>query len=520
MTNRLHILNQLPEFKSSMGIKNVIQYIDSEYKRIPAEYDTPAKQKRFEEKFGLNSGFDLRKRGNYSRKVTLIYRVNNDNNVELEVVEPEQRMEKIKTIYDDIDKGLGLGLNAFYSQVAMNYLNIPKRMTSEFLRQQGNFQITRPIKKIINEIIIEKAPNKRWAIDIIVMGKDYNKKENGDNEYILTCIDYFSGKCWLRGLSSRANNKETDSIPSAFISICDEADTYPEKLQSDSEFYKGAIKRWCKTKKIKMIKTASYTPTANARVERLNREVRKKLKANFVRTNSLIWFEYLQNFATNINNQKSSVTKLTPNQLWREGHEELEEVDDPLPTNELKTDNYTMAQLYDLHKRRVTNKALRAVASSKGKQYAVGDFVRISLRALFPETREVMKSKMGVSKIGIYFTPEIYRIVQVNKDNNDLKNNTYELTRPSLNGLQGEKDYEIVTSEKGKKPFIRFFGNDLQLVEFEGNKKMKGDDENNNPLTRAVTNIIHSTLEPNNRMRGLYLNRVVKSWEEEDDPDE
>jgi transposase InsO family protein len=515
MSNRLHILNQYPEFTSRIYIRNVINYINSGYTNIPAQYDTEAKRRRFIEKFGLNTGFDTRQ---FNGVNYLIYRPNNDNNVELEVCYPDQRQAKLQTIYNDINKGLGLGINAFYSQVAMNYLNISKRVCAEFLKKQGDYQITRPIKKIINEPIMEANPNDRWAIDIIVLGDDYPKAQNGGKEYIFTCIDYFSGKCWARALSNRNNNNVNDDIPQAFISICDEADVRPRKLQCDSEFYKGAILRWCKTNRIKVIKTASYTPTANAKVERLNREVRKKMKALFVKNNNLIWFPFLQNICNNINNQKSSVTKMTPNQLWRdEIIDELSDDEDELPMT-LKTDNYTLSQLYDRNRRLLSNKALRQIATSKVHDYDVGDFVRISLRALFSSQREVMKNRMGVSKIGITFTPEVYIIVKKNVDQDELKNTTYELIRPSLNGRQGDQDLEIRTSSQGRKPFVKFFGSDLQKVEFNGADTLPNDDANNNPKTRAETNIKHSSLVPNNRFRALYLNRIDKQWRNINNP--
>lgn len=518
MTNRLHILNQYLEFKQPYGIGKIIQYIKSDHdeKLIPAEYNTEAKRKRYEQKFGLNSGFDVKRMG---RETVLVYRPNNDNSVELEVVEPAQREEKMKLIYDDIDRGLGLGITQFYNQVAMNYLNISKQLTSQFLKRQANYQITRPIKKLaIDDTVITKAPNDRWAIDIIVMGKDYNKVLNNSKEYILTCVDYFSGKCWARGLSSRDNDKETDDIPKAFIEICEEAETYPKYVQCDGEFDKGAIKRWCKTKKIKMIKVASYSPTANAKIERLNREMRKKIKANFVKTNLLVWHPYLQNFCNNINNQKNSTTKLTPNQLWKEGHEEIEAVDNPLPQR-LKKDDYTMAQLFDRSRKMITNKALRAIASSKPPVFRVGEFVRISMRVLFPQYRQVLKNRMGISKLAVNFTPEIYQVVKVNRDDNDLKNTTYELIRPSLDGRQGN-DVHIVSVSSNPNTYFKFLGDDLQLVTFEGDKHLDTDNEENNYETRGIENITKSTLQPASRYRGQYINRITKTWKRLENPHE
>ena len=45
------------------------------------------------------------------------------------------------SILKDRQKSLGIGLQAFYYQVALLYLNIQKKYTDFFLRSKGNYEI-------------------------------------------------------------------------------------------------------------------------------------------------------------------------------------------------------------------------------------------------------------------------------------------------------------------------------------------------------------------------------------------
>ena len=63
---------------------------------------------------------------------------------------------------------------------------------------------------------------------------------------------------------------------------------------------------------IKNVYTNAYTPTANGLVERMNKEFRKKIRAGFLLHNDIPWSKYMDDYAENINNQRSSTTKYTP----------------------------------------------------------------------------------------------------------------------------------------------------------------------------------------------------------------
>ena len=152
-TRELKRLNHYPEFKTDADINNIIHF--------QRTGDFPnglnARQRRdYNRKFGPESGFEVRQN-------SLFYHPNLPNRqpgdeINLEVVKPADREEKIKEIYVDIKRGLGTGLNAFYHQVCMSYLNIPKQVTDDFLRSQGDYIVRRIPKKAVNKPIITRVP--------------------------------------------------------------------------------------------------------------------------------------------------------------------------------------------------------------------------------------------------------------------------------------------------------------------------------------------------------------------------
>ena len=77
----------------------------------------------YNKKFGDESGLQVRDNKLY---------YNPNENINLEVIKSINRVEKIQEIYDDIQRGLGVGLGSFYHQITLSYLNIPKQITDSF----------------------------------------------------------------------------------------------------------------------------------------------------------------------------------------------------------------------------------------------------------------------------------------------------------------------------------------------------------------------------------------------------
>jgi transposase InsO family protein len=156
-------------------------------------------------------------------------------------------------------------------------------VTDAFLRRQSNYQVQRAPRRIVNKSITSKVANERWAIDLIDMTR-YSPVVNAQRKYRFTCVDNFSGRVWARGITNRNNTAAGDSIPAALASICNEANTHPRTIQGDSEFAVGGIAAWCRAHNIKVIKTLTYTPQSNGKVERMNQEIRKRPKPDSSKT--------------------------------------------------------------------------------------------------------------------------------------------------------------------------------------------------------------------------------------------
>ena len=72
---------------------------------------------------------------------------------------------------------------------------------------------------------------------------------------------------------------------------------------------------------IEWIKTTPYHPSSNGQVERMNLELRKRIRIGIASNNrnggnnNFEWSAHLQEYCDNINSQKSRRTKFTPNEL-------------------------------------------------------------------------------------------------------------------------------------------------------------------------------------------------------------
>jgi hypothetical protein len=68
---------------------------------------------------------------------------------DLEVVPKSQQEEKLKALYRD-PKNLGKGIKKFYFLVTSKYLNITRNEAEKFLKEQADYQITRPLQRSVN----------------------------------------------------------------------------------------------------------------------------------------------------------------------------------------------------------------------------------------------------------------------------------------------------------------------------------------------------------------------------------
>jgi hypothetical protein len=419
---------------SDKSIANVKNYLANQ--TLPVSLNTSQKRTRFIQKWSKDWRIDQGK---------LIYTPLN-----LAVVPDGERNTILKSIYEDITQGVSQGIDLFYKRVRDSYLNIRRSDVGSFLKSQKVYQITRPQNHIINKPILALSPNERWGIDCINMVA-YASANGGidrGSKFILTIVDYFSRKTWLRPLISQT----AVNVRNALINIVAETKTYPRIVQADngSEF-QAETAVWFKDNNITYIKTLSYSPESNGLVEGRNKLVRNILREIMIRTNSRNWTTHLQTTANLLNTQMNGTTKRTPNSIWKEGHELQGE-----------RDRATIRR----HEQRIIN----AVKNNPTTEYKVGDFVRVKMGTLYSSVRKLLKS--GDRKnVVVNYSPTVYKITNIlakDKPDRRVGNNTisYEKLRYTLSNLDGSP---LATQLKNNNPNAvrkskRFFASDMQLV--------------------------------------------------------
>lgn len=442
-------LNNYPEIKTNVGINRVIQY------KLNGNIH-PAIQnvQRYIDKYGPNSNFVV---------INNILAYNINQNRVLRVARPNERNAFMQEIFDDEERGLGVGLSQFFNQVISSYLNIRKIDTDEFLKKQGNYQLTRIPTSRINKPLKALGLNHIWAIDLIDLHTYDIPTVNGNRKYLFSCVDLYSGKYWARAISNRDNNNTVHTLTDALNSIIIEAQTTPRMIKVDNEFSKGHIADWMQQQGIRIIKSRTHVPTDNAVVERVNKEIRKKIRSGFVRHNNWVWVAHLQTYVNNINNQRKIGETETPNEQWQPGYN-----------------------------RNNNNPALANVMPNNATPetvYRVNDYVRVKMHTVNTKMRAREKNGMETAKSAVLYSPEIYRVVHVNRNGNTR---TYILVKPHIDNIQEEQDGDdIIVTNIETLAHKKFYASDLIKVG-----------------TRRLENIVHSSIVPLTNDRGLLLNQI------------
>ena len=443
-------INNYPELRTNAGINRIINYKNTNV--VPAGTQNIA---RYVQKYGPNTGFNVINND-------LFFQLNPTTN--LQVCRPTERDQVLQAIYDDEEKGLGLGLGQFFRQVSSAFLNIHKYHTDEFLSSQGDYQLTKPTFKHINKPIRSRGVNQIWSIDLIDM-KAYSGPINNNRKYIFSCVDLYSGKVWARAISSRNNKANRHVLRTAFESICTEATVRPRIVKSDSEFAEGDIMDWFRQHNIKVIKSRSHVPTDNAVVERYNREIRKKIKAGFIRHNNVAWVAHLQTYVKNINNQKKLGEEYTPEDKWANGF------------------NAPMAPMAPAGQIAQNRIQIRT-------NFRVRDIVRIKLYTVNNKTRAREKNGIESKKNVVNFTPEVYKVFRTYGVGQNKKYAVKKINIPNIQPTATGQD-EIIFAPDGIH-YMKFYGSDLQSVG-----------------TRTIADVIHTSLNPQTNASALRrINKI------------
>ena len=197
-------------------------------------------------------------------------------------------------------------------------------------------------------------------------------------------------------------------------------------LSSQVMFLDVIFNNWPIELGIKHILTKPYASQSNGLIERVNEMIRRKIRDGFIRHNNLEWVKYLQEYVANINNQKPSRSKFTPNQLWTAGYKKANK--ELINTKIEIKDNSSEEDVRKYQQFRYLQRAENQIRDDLRKDenetrpntnFKVGDYVRIKLTAFPIDIAKEMIRRHKNNAIGdvkysaITYTPMLFTINKV-----------------------------------------------------------------------------------------------------------
>jgi hypothetical protein len=244
-------------------------------------------------------------------------------------------------------------------------------------------------------------------------------------------------------------NKRLPTVWTNFQNIMNMNNTVPHILQADGEFNQGVFLANAQANGIRFIPTNVYTPTSKA-VENANKQIRRIIRAGFVRNNNFTWTPSLAQYISNLNSQVKARSKQSANDLWTQGY-------NPLPAVHVRhvgrlNDNSTLQQRQDIHNNYLDRRTARMLQTGAvARNFNVGDSVRIRLENVSTLMRARTKSGISKNLNVVHFSPEVFTITNVRNFAPQPRPNEYYIMDATGNVVQS-----------GVVPKV-FYGSDLKL---------------------------------------------------------
>ena len=429
MTNYNRLNNLFPTDQDIINLKSF-----RENKTYPDAVNTPAKQRRFENKY---AGFNISPDGQ-----NLLYTPQN-----LTVV-PKTDLQK--TLEKEYKISFGSGVVNFYKTIREKYINIKRSDVSAFIKQQQIPQLTDVFKHRTNKPIVADFPNQIWCLDLIDMAM-YETKNKGF-KYIQTTIDVFARKIFLEALKL----KESVLAARALDRVIRRADVTPKYIICDNggEF-KLDFETFCKAHDITIRRNRAYSPEANGIVERANKEVRKLLRNIMLENENNNWIDNLRRVEDIRNNTFTSAIKNIPNKIWTNSKEPIALRNIPIHN---RTGNQKEEQI--LAKQTILRGVKKRIEEFKDDELEVGDRVRVRMDGLSNGIKALVKKQL-TKQIVIAYSPVVFKVLKKIIP----RNGTLERSRYIVGTV--DETRMLVNKQDGTKP-RQFYANVLKKV---------GDDE-------------------------------------------
>ena len=305
-----------------------------------------------------------------------------------------------------------------------------KTKTLDWLRGQRAYTLHKPApSKFRRRKIIVSGIEEQLQADLLDVSKF--SKENEDVKFLLTAIDVFSKKAWVKPLKS----KKGSEVAKALATIL--KNKHYRYLQTDKgkEFYNTDVTQKLKHFNIKLFSTENEVIKASI-VERFNRTLRNRIYRYITKHDSNHFIDILPELVLSYNKTPHTSTGIAPDLVTRDNQEEI---------------------WFKLYEKDISLSDVIHKSSLK-----IGDFVRISkARGTFERgyTPNWSEEIFVINSIKSHIHPIVYTI-------HDLADERIDGTfyQKELQKVEKPKEYKIANilkrrTRKGKKEvFVQWLG--------------------------------------------------------------
>lgn len=192
-------------------------------------------------------------------------------------------------------------LKKFYPQLSLEKI---KQLLSQ---GDDSYSLHREFKKVkrFNPIFVY---GRRELMQIDLADVSALAATNRGTKYLLTAIDSFTRKAWVRPLK----NKSSSAVLEAFLSILKAMQTLPKRLLCDQgkEFVNASFKSALESRNIRMIHL--YSEQKAAHVERFNRTLKRLIYSLMTQRKNRTYIDRLPDIVRSYNGREHRIIKMTP----------------------------------------------------------------------------------------------------------------------------------------------------------------------------------------------------------------
>jgi hypothetical protein len=217
-----------------------------------------------------------------------------------------------------------IGIEALWNKARELQDDIKRKDVKQWMDQQQVRQLnkTTGIKPKFMPIFSNEGES--YQIDLTFLPKF--KKQNHGYDIMMTCININTRK----GYAYMAKNKEQNTIVDLLDKLFEDTNKRIHTITSDNgtEFLNRKVQKFFDEHNITHITGDAGDKFKLGKIERFNRTIKMRIENHFLATNTVVWYDVLDDILRNYNDTIHSAIKMKPNDVGIE--EEKQIVDDAL----------------------------------------------------------------------------------------------------------------------------------------------------------------------------------------------